>query len=72
MTRFCELWAEIDIFLNEKNRHFSQNTERFWKLAFTADLIILNEFNHRWQDETAYISDAHTAVKAFRQELIYL
>jgi len=70
MTRFCELCAEIDIFLNEKNRHFSQ-TKRFWKLAFTDDLIILDEFNLRWQGEVAYISDMHTAVKAFRQELIF-
>jgi len=29
MTQFCELWAEIDIFLNEKNRHMSQKLEDF-------------------------------------------
>jgi hypothetical protein len=59
--------------------HFSEweesplptNTERYWKLSFTADLIIHNEFNLRWQGETACISDMHTAVKAFRQELVF-
>lgn len=69
---YFELWAQTEIFLNEKNplQSLWLNTDWLWKLAFAADLrVVLNEFSLRLQEKTLLIWETYTAVKLFRKQI---
>ncbi|GFY76828.1 general transcription factor II-I repeat domain-containing protein 2B [Trichonephila inaurata madagascariensis] len=73
LKRFFELRAEIEIFLNEKQRPFAdlENSEWIWKLAFYVDLTNhMNELNLRLQGENRLLPDLYTNIKSFRQKII--
>ncbi|GFY78348.1 general transcription factor II-I repeat domain-containing protein 2 [Trichonephila inaurata madagascariensis] len=73
LKRFFELRAEIEIFLNEKQRPFAdlENSEWMWKLAFYVDLTNhMNELNLRLQGENQLLPDLYTNIKSFRQKII--
>ncbi|GFS55224.1 general transcription factor II-I repeat domain-containing protein 2 [Trichonephila inaurata madagascariensis] len=74
LKRFFELRAEIEFFLNEKQRTFAdlENSEWMWKLAFYVDLTNhMNELNLRLQGEN-HLPDLYTNIKSFRQKIILL
>ncbi|GFY62360.1 general transcription factor II-I repeat domain-containing protein 2 [Trichonephila inaurata madagascariensis] len=65
LERFFELRAEIEIFLNVKQRPFAdlENSEWMWKLAFYVDLTNhTNELNLRLQGENQLLPDLYTNI----------
>jgi hypothetical protein len=67
LTRFFELRAIIEIFLNEKNRPLAelQNNEWLWKLSFYRDLTKhMNDLNLKLQGENQILPDLYPHIKA--------